>query len=228
MNLCILMKRGIILQKPKKEQLSQIAYTYICNKITQQELHGGMPLVESALAESLGISRTPVREALTRLEEEGLVYNIPDRGAFVARFTTQDIREIVELRILFETAALKDCIELVTDSDIQECRKVIESISENDSLQELKQKDQSLHRLIAKYCKNKRLVDFLETIWLQQERLRWIALLTPKRINRFKIGHIKLLDLIEKRDYKKTARALTKHLSMFNKFIATNFDFPDM
>ena len=214
--------------KKTKKPLNSIAYDYVREKIMNHEFYAGMPLVESALAEPLGISRTPVREALKRLEEEGLVYSIPDRGTFVAHFTMRDVAEIIELRTLFETAALKSCIESVTDDDIRECREIIGSISENDDLQELRKKEQSLHDLIIKYCKNKRLLEFLELVKLQQERLRWMALLTPRRINRFKKGHMELLDLIEKRDYKKTARALTKHLSFFNSFISTNFDFPDV
>ncbi len=205
--------------------LNVVAYNYVCDKIIRHEFYAGMPLVESALAESLGISRTPVREALKRLEEEGLVYTIPDRGAFVARFTAQDVTETVELRIMFETAALKYCIESVTDADIQECREILSSISEDDDLQEMKRKDSSLHDLITKYCTNKRMLDFLETIKLQQEKLRWSVVMVPKRIMRMKKNHLMLLGLIEQRDYKKTAKALAKHLSEFGTFIDENYEF---
>lgn len=217
-------KEVITLTQNGKKRLNEIAYTYIRDKIIYREFHAGMPLVEIALVRRLNISRTPIREALKRLEEEELVYSIPDKGTFVAHFTEQDIRETVELRIMLETAALKYCIESVTEEDILECREVVASISENDEIQVIREKDRKLHQLIAKYCTNRRLVEFLEIIRLQQERLRWSVLITPARLKRMQKDHLMLLDLIEKRDYKRTTKALTKHLSRFQTFISKNFD----
>ncbi len=202
--------------KQGKTKLNSIAYEYIKKKIIMQEMKAGTPIVESALADELGISRTPVREALNRLEEDGLVYSVPNTGTFVEHLTMKDVEEMTELRILLEVAALRHCIEGdVAAEELDQCEQTTLSICETNSQEELHEKDRALHDLIARHCPNKRLVEFLDVIKLQQDRLRYTYPFDAKRRNRMKRQHLQLIGLIRQKDFRKAAKAMEKHQSGF-------------
>src|SRR4030043_728654 len=84
-----------------------IVYENLKKRIINHSLKSGEPLNESVLTKELGISKTPIREALQQLEKEGFVENIPGKGSFVSRISVQDIREIFEIREILECEAIK-------------------------------------------------------------------------------------------------------------------------
>jgi len=90
----------------RKESAQQRAYAHLKQQITVGALAGGGYLTESAIAEELGISRTPVREALFRLDVENLVKLVPGRGAFIPEVSERAIREVMEVRTMIETHAV--------------------------------------------------------------------------------------------------------------------------
>lgn len=85
-------------------------------------------LVEATIADQLGVSRSPVREALSVLELEGLIVNLPRKGYHVISFTATDIAEIYSLRIILETAALQRCIERITPQSAAELQAIVNEI----------------------------------------------------------------------------------------------------
>lgn len=84
------------------------------------KLHPGEHLAEVSIAQQLGVSRGPVRDALRILEREGLVVNLPNRGSFVRRFTTQDVDEIFSLRMAIEILAARRVVDKLTEADLGE------------------------------------------------------------------------------------------------------------
>ena len=91
----------------KDKSLEDKAYNYLHDMIIQHKLQAGKRIIESDIADCLGMSRTPVRAALRRLEEEKLVYSLQNLGTFVEQLTVKDVLEMNELRIVLEVKALE-------------------------------------------------------------------------------------------------------------------------
>ena len=93
------------------ESLSAIAYNHILERIISFDYKPNDAVVENDICEELGISRTPLREALRRMEAEGFVTKVRNRGTFVRAFSQDDIIESCDIRKLFELYSLKNCIQ---------------------------------------------------------------------------------------------------------------------
>ena len=95
-------------------------------QILKGELKPGERLMEIALAEKLGVSRTPIREAMRKLELEGLVVMVPRRGAQVANITEKDLNDVLEVRITLENMAIEKACANMTDADIRKLEQAAE------------------------------------------------------------------------------------------------------
>ncbi len=201
-----------------KSGLKDTAYKYIYNAIMLYELKPGQMVVEQDLSSQLGISRTPVREALRQLEQEGLVRHIPSRGTFVEDLTVQDIEEIFQIRILLEVSALKNAIAEVTDEELDSLEKELLDLSE-ERIQEKKIKedyfrsDRALHTMIMRYSRNSRMISFHRHIEAQMERLRRVSSLTPMRLSKSRQEHQSLISALRSRDLDRATDALLIHLN---------------
>ena len=116
-----------ILNNEKSGQpLSAGLYQKIQKDILSGELPDGSKLTEAAICKRYGVSRTPVREAFRQLEADGLIENIPNRGAFVKGLSRRDIADLFDLRMLFEIQAVEWAIKRMTDEDIDALRETVE------------------------------------------------------------------------------------------------------
>jgi DNA-binding GntR family transcriptional regulator len=102
------------------------AYLIIRDKIIYMDIKPGEPLSDKILAEQLEMSRTPVREAFRQLEADGLIENIPNRGAFVTGLTKRDISDLFDLRGLFEVQAVEWAIKRMSSEDIDQLAETVE------------------------------------------------------------------------------------------------------
>lgn len=108
------------------QPLSAGLYQEIQKDILSGELPDGSKLTEAAVCKRYGVSRTPVREAFRQLEADGLIENIPNRGAFVTGLTKRDISDLFDLRALFEIQAVEWAIKRMTDEDVDALRETVE------------------------------------------------------------------------------------------------------
>ena len=108
------------------QPLSTGLYLEIQKDILSGELASGSKLTEAAICKRYGVSRTPVREAFRQLEADGLVENIPNRGAFVVGLSKRDISDLFDLRTLFEIQAVEWAIKRMTAEDIDTLRENVE------------------------------------------------------------------------------------------------------
>lgn len=113
-------------QKKENRSLTSIIFDRIREEILNNKYKVGEKIVEAKLAEELGVSRTPVREALKQLELDGLVENIPNRGVVVKGITTQDIADIYTIRMEIEGIAAKWCVERMDDTHIDTLKEIFE------------------------------------------------------------------------------------------------------
>jgi DNA-binding GntR family transcriptional regulator len=197
-----------------KESLKDIVYNYLFDCIVSYKLLPGEAIVEQEISNHLKISRTPVREALKKLEAEGLVRHFPARGTFVEELTTQDVEEIFELRELFEVAAIKVSIHTIPIDEIKELERFISDLKYEESCSEdFYRSDRILHNLIVEYGGNRRMVNFFNTINTQLERFRRISAMTPKRLEKSKQEHLQIIEAIKERDTEKAIAVLHVHLN---------------
>lgn len=157
---------------------SDRVYVRLKDAITSVSLRPGASLVEAEVARQLGVSTTPVREALQRLGQDGLVVLSRYRGATVAEITETDVREIYELREAFEPTAAKLAVPVLTATDLEDMRNAIAhaaSAIARGEWRELSHWNRTFHGTLIRRCQNGRLRRVLETL---QDQNRIIALLT--------------------------------------------------
>jgi DNA-binding GntR family transcriptional regulator len=116
----------IIDSEKNGQPLSAGLYQEIQKDILSGEIESGSKLTEAAVCKRYGVSRTPVREAFRQLEADGLIENIPNRGAFVTGLTKRDISDLFDLRTLFEKQAVEWAIRRMDDEDIDVLREIVE------------------------------------------------------------------------------------------------------
>ena len=116
----------IIDSEKNGQPLSAGLYQEIQKDILSGEIESGSKLTEAAVCKRYGVSRTPVREAFRQLEADGLIENIPNRGAFVTGLTKRDISDLFDLRTLFEMQAVEWAIRRMDDEDIDVLREIVE------------------------------------------------------------------------------------------------------
>ena len=200
-----------------KRDLQTVAYEHLKNAIITNSYLPGQMIVEQDISDSLEISRTPVREALKRLESEGLVNHIPSVGTFVAQISVQDIVEIFQLRELFETTALKTAIIEASPEELERVESELfvlddKRIQEQDIIEAYYRSDRHLHYLVLNYSRNSRMVSFYKHLETQVERLRRISSLTPMRLAKSRQEHLVIINAIRSRDLNTALMALNMHL----------------
>lgn len=200
-----------------KQGLKSIAYDYLRDAITTFKLKPGQPLIEQELSERLGISRTPVREALKQLENDGLVKHFPSRGSFVAPLTLQDAEEIFQLRILFEKTSLESAIYSIPEDLLDQMihdMQVIDATQFDTSAgrEAFYQSDRELHEMIMRYSGNSYLFHFYKLLQIKFEQLRRLAFTSPVRLAKSNQEHILLLTELKKRDVDAAEECLLNHL----------------
>lgn len=143
---------------------TQTAYQMLLDEILEGKLYPGQRLVERELVKRLGISKTPVREALLRLKEEGLVQGVLNQSVSVTRITIKDVVEIYDLREVLEGLAAKTAAVRITSQSSKSLKELI-ALSEKycieNNLKEYAEVDLELHNLIGVISENQRLCDAL-------------------------------------------------------------------
>lgn len=211
-----------------KVSLKQQAYTTIKNKILTCEYMPNSFLNEDLLCEELQVSRTPVRDALGRLEQENLIKIVPKKGFFVTPLSIGEINMAFEARLLIEPyIILNYCNHLTSEvldklySNVIKSREYISSNNHN----EVFKLDDEFHKEILKQCNNHYLLQTLNTVHNQNSRLRIISgRYGDNRLNETIDEHAKILDCLAKREVSGAAKAMEHHLltaknSAFDAFI---------
>jgi len=110
--------------------LTDYAYTEILNMILSSEIKPGERIREDILAEKFGISRTPVREAVNQLVQNGFIVNVKRKGLYCVNFSEEELLDLIELRMSLESLSFDKCIERAVDKDIQALKEIIRDFNE--------------------------------------------------------------------------------------------------
>ena len=155
------------------------------DSIIKGELNPGQKLTEPELAEKLGISRTPIREAFRQLESEGFLTVIPRRGAVVSRITRKEIGDFYDLKSLLEGYAARVAAEKITEKGIEKLRKINEQLvvlAEKNDVDAFFSKNDEFHNTFISYCGNEKLLEFHKHLVQRFMRFRLGALSVPGRL----------------------------------------------
>ena len=195
--------------------LRDVVFNTLRQAILKGELKPGERLLEIALAERLGVSRTPVREAMRKLEQEGLVVMIPRRGAQVANITEKDLNDVLEVRIALENVAIEKACTRMSEEDMGRlwlAAKEFEHTMAEGNLVRLAEADVVFHEIIYRASDNKRLNQVLNNLREQIYRYRVEYLKEEETRNVLVKEHEELTKAIRQRDVKKAQEISFRHI----------------
>ena len=195
--------------------LRDVVFNTLRQAILRGELQPRERLMEIQLAQRLGVSRTPVREAIRKLELEGLVLMIPRRGAEVAEITRQDLEDVLEVRAALEELAVKDACEHITDEQLQELKKAANEFKrslEGTDLVACAEADIHFHEIIYAATNNKRLVQMLNNLREQMYRYRMENLKDKRTYRTLVEEHDAIRRALKKHDKEKAGAAINVHI----------------
>lgn len=208
----------------KSPALSEIAYEHILERIVSFVFKPGHPIIEEEICGTLEISRTPLREALRRLEAEGFVHKVRNRGTFVRNISYEDIREICDIRKVFELYAMRNCVGNAPEADILEVKAMLDVLGPDSPDEAYFQSDKSLHALIMRYCMNSRMVSYTRSLDAQLGMIRVVSAHGPKRLQHSQKEHLAIVEAMLKEDCELAVTLLESHLDNVKKSTLASFN----
>lgn len=203
--------------------LKHKAYDGIKQRIIDLTFRPNEQLIEQQLTEQLGFSKSPIREAIQRLEQEGLVYSLPFKGCFVAEISEKDIREIFQLRGALETFCIKIGCEIFSKKEIQDFKKFLskaEKALRNDNLNECYIFDRKLHEQLISFSKNSKIIKTYASLKDHLYRYWNISNLILGRVAKSHEQHSLIVEALEKRNKMLAEERISSHLeSVLDDFV---------
>jgi DNA-binding GntR family transcriptional regulator len=210
--------------------LKDRAYEAIKDAILCLKLEPGMPLVEKELARHLGISRTPVRDALQELEREGFVTRMSFKGTFVTEVTMRDTSEVFQLRAVLEGLAARIAAPQFTPSELEELDRHLtaaEAALAQGDLALCSEYGQRLHEAIINKAENQRLSDIIHNLDDHVRRLRVLSDRISGRLNTSVKEHRAVLDALIQQDPAAAEQAMRTHLFSVSQDLTAPEELPD-
>lgn len=190
-------------------------FKYIKSQIINGKYVPGESLVESKLAEELGVSRTPIREAIRLLELEGLVETTPNKGAIVLGISPKDVEDIYAIRILVEGLAARWAAERMGPADKKELKKTLDLMEffvQKEDLDEVAELDMKFHQIIYEASGSKILNLTLSNLHQYVQLARLESLRVPERISKTMAEHQAILESFLAGDPDQAEKTLTDHV----------------
>ncbi|MBB4683514.1 GntR family transcriptional regulator [Amycolatopsis jiangsuensis] len=197
------------------DKLSEQIYRLLRSRIVHGELEPGHRIDLPALIAELGISKTPLREALARLEIDGLVSTKPRSGTFVATLTVKDIGEVCDLRRGIEWAAASEAARRIPEDLVHELRAEVveaERKARDGDYEPFFASDQRLHAAIMTHSGNDRLIRVRDSVEAYVQWMRVVGATGPHRIAGSSRRHREILDALLTREPADAAAAVAQHI----------------
>jgi len=195
--------------------LREVVFETLREAIINGTLKPGERMMEIQLAEQLGVSRTPVREAIRKLELEGFVVMIPRKGAYVAGISLKDIADVFEVRAAMEGLAAGLAAERITAEELEEMERLLVRIGEHieaNRLEEVVEMDTLFHEALYKASRNLKLEQILQNLREQIQRFRSTSLAFPGRMREALEEHKKIVEAISERNAALAQQLAQEHI----------------
>jgi Transcriptional regulators len=183
--------------------IREIVLERLRKAIMDGSFQSGDRLVETSIAEGMGVSRTPVREAFRQLEIEGLAENVPRKGTVVKGISKRDILEIYEIREVLEGLAFRLACANISETRILELKEMLlkmEKSIDNNDIKEYWRLHSEFHNTIMYFSNNQRLIDQMKQIYEYLSKLRNFTLVMNKRRSIAMEEHKALIEAFENKD----------------------------
>lgn len=195
--------------------LRDVVFNTLRQAILRGELKPGERLMEIQLANKLGVSRTPIREAIRKLELEGLVLMIPRKGAEVAEITEKNMMDVLEVRKALEELAVQLACDRISEEQIIELKfaaKEFEKTLMTEDVTQIAEADVNFHDIIFEATDNRRLITLLNNLREQMYRLRVEYLKRPEWYPQLLSEHEEIIQSIEERHREKASEIVARHI----------------
>lgn len=192
-------------------------YTLLRRAIVSLEFPPGQPLSENDLAARHGVSRTPVREALIRLSDEGLVEVVPQLGTFVSRISVRDVVEVQFIRETLERASLPHAIERVSRRDERKLGRLLDEQEEAEhdgDLQHWFDTDEALHRTLVEIGGHLKIWPIVSSVKAHLDRVRMLSLPDPGLLSELHGQHRSIVEHVIAKDLDAADNVLRHHLQL--------------
>ena len=202
--------------------LREIVYEELKRQILVGEIAPGTRMMEVELAEDMGVSRTPVREAIRKLEKEGLVTIEPRRGAYASDISIKDMVDVLEVRQMLEGMAASMAAQKVTEEeklDFVEANSAYKNAVKKGNIEEIIRYDELFHQLIVSYSGNKTLNQLLSQVQELALRFRYIYYDDFSRYENMPVEHEEIEEAIISGDTQKAKVVAEEHVERLKKFV---------
>lgn len=206
-------KKGISASEP--------VYEFIKEMILSCQIKSGEKIQEQKIAEQLGVSRTPMREAITRLANDGLVRIYPNRYSEVVTFSEDDIRQIGEMRIELEMMSAKMALYHGSNADFDKMQRLAEECSiaaKSGDKRKMTKADAKFHLAFTECTKNKLLHKFQSELSLRIELIQMNSMFTQEESLRLSEYHEQIVKLLKERNTEEINRIIVEHFYKFYNF----------
>lgn len=195
--------------------LRDVVFNTLREAILKGELKPGERLMELQLAAKLGVSRTPIREAIRMLEQEGLAVTIPRRGAEVAKMTEKDMQDVLQVREVLDELAASIACELITEGELkqlEQAMKDFENAADTKDIKRIADTDMIFHDIIYQATRNPKLVNILNNLREQMYRYRVEYLKDEKNYPVLMKEHREILKGFKEKDKNLVTDSMRKHV----------------
>lgn len=196
--------------------LRDVVFNTLREAILRGDLVAGERLMELQLASKLGVSRTPIREAIRMLEQEGLAITIPRKGAIVAGMTEKDMQDVLEIREALEELSVQVACDKITDDEIKQLHKNMkkfEAALQSGDLKRMAQADVEFHDVIYQATDNPKLISMLNNLREQMYRYRVEYLKKPENYEQLLNEHEAIYNGIAEKNKDAVTLVIRKHIS---------------
>ncbi len=207
--------------------LRDLVFNTLRQAILKGELKPGERLMEIQLAEKLGVSRTPIREAIRKLELEGLVLMIPRRGAEVAKISHKSLQDVLEVRGALEALATDLACQRITEEELEELSKAQENFKkavESGTEMQIAEADEAYHDIIYNASNNKRLVQMINNLREQMYRYRLEYIKDEAQRGILISEHESILEAIRIRDIIRAKALMKEHIDNQEMTVSRNLE----
>ncbi len=202
--------------------LRDVVFNTLRKAILTGELKPGERLLEIHLANQLGVSRTPIREAIRKLELEGLVIMMPRRGAEVAQITEKSLRDVLEVRRALDALCAELACERITEEEKQQLKAACDEFEKATATSDatiIAAADVALHDIIVVATRNQRLIQLINNLSEQMYRYRFEYIKDENQHNNLVEEHRMIYESIIRRDKEGAAKATKLHIDNQEKSI---------
>lgn len=209
------------------------AYAKLKQAIAETDIYRSrdeIRLDEKELTEALGVSRTPVREAMTLLEQEGFLRTVPRRGVYILRKTKKEIVEMIYMWAALESIAARIATQRASDAEIARLRRMFADFSEatpSDHIEEYSAANINFHQALVELSKSPIIIDTIKNIFMHVRAIRRMTIAQSNRAARSIVDHMRIIEALEQRDTELVERLVRQHSIDLALFVEAHCDFLD-